>query len=102
MYIIVNTLSSVHHRIASAFGYAFDALSSRVALHITVEDLAETAKTSHRFVRSIEQGRATAAIQKLFDMMTELGVEVHLRLPPEIPEANVDAAPPLRRRRARP
>ena len=76
--------------------------ATRVALHITVEDLAETAKTSHRFVRSIEQGKATAAIQKLFDMMSELGIEVHLRLPPEAPEANIDAAQPQRRLRAQP
>ena len=76
--------------------------ATRVALQITVVDLAETAKTSHRFIRSLEQGKATTAIQKLFDTMSELGIEMHLRLPPQAPEAILHATLPQKRRRAQP
>ena len=77
--------------------------ASRVALNVPLADLAETLETSQTLLRRQEQGQSTVALKKLFATMQELGIEMHLSLPPSIDESSIDlngmTAP---RKRARP
>jgi len=59
---------------------------TRVGLNVPLADLAETIGTSQTLLRRQEQGRTTVALQKLFATMQELGIEMHLSLPPSIDE----------------
>ena len=77
--------------------------ATRVALNVPLADLAETLDTSQTLLRRQEQGRSTLALQKLFATMQELGIEVHLSLPPAIDESSVDLDnKTARKKRARP
>ena len=55
---------------------------TRVALNVPLADLAGMVGTSQTLLRRLEQGRATVALTKLFATLQELGIEVHLELPP--------------------
>lgn len=61
--------------------------ATRVALNIPLADLAEMLGTSRTLLRRQEQGKATAALKILFATLHELGVELHLELPPAVQEA---------------
>ncbi|MCI1006198.1 hypothetical protein [Herbaspirillum sp. C7C8] len=75
----------------------------RVGLNVPLADLAETLNTSQTLLRRQEQGEATVAVEKLFSAMRELGIEVHLSLPPPLDERAIAAsAQDGKRRRARP
>ncbi len=75
----------------------------RVGLNVPLADLAETLETSQTLLRRQEQGNATTAVQKLFATMKELGIEMHLSLPPSIAENPIDwHSKPSRKKRARP
>ena len=50
---------------------------TRVALNLPAEDLAAMMGTSHTFLSRLEQGKATAALQKLFTALSELGIAMH-------------------------
>ena len=77
--------------------------SVRVALNVPLADLAETLETSQTLLRRHEQGHATVAVQKLFAAMKELGIEIHLSLPPSIEERSIDLNnKSARKKRARP
>ena len=60
--------------------------ATRVALNVPLADLAETLETSQTLLRRQEQGHSTVALQKLFATMRELGIELHLSLPPMVDE----------------
>jgi transcriptional regulator with XRE-family HTH domain len=75
--------------------------STRVELNIPLLDLAEAAGTSHTLLRRQEEGRATRAIEVLFAVFREMGMEMYLQLPSSIDEACLDVTPGTRRR-ARP
>jgi len=57
---------------------------TRTALHIPAADMAEMAKTTPVTLRRLEQGNPTAAILTLFSLLDELGIELHVSLPPGI------------------
>lgn len=42
----------------------------------------EIARFSHSFVGEVEKGKPTAQVGKLFELLRELGIRVHLELPP--------------------
>lgn len=58
--------------------------ATRTALNIPATDLAAMADTSAVLLRRLEQGNATTALQKLFVIMEELGIELNLALPPQV------------------
>ncbi|RTL56475.1 MAG: hypothetical protein EKK46_04505 [Rhodocyclaceae bacterium] len=73
---------------------------TRTALNIPAADMAAFAKTNVVSLRKMEQGKPTAAIQTLFSLLDQLGVELYASLPPQagdlrIPEAKT---PPRRTR----
>lgn len=75
---------------------------TRTALHLPAADLAALAGTSAVLLRKLEQGNATIALQKLFTILDELGIEMHLQLPPEIGNATLfDATTHAKRTRVR-
>jgi transcriptional regulator with XRE-family HTH domain len=76
---------------------------TRVAQDLSVEDLAGMMATSHAFLRRLEQGKATAAIQKLFTALNELGIAMHLELPPQAAGVRIESDPeaPVKRSRVR-
>ena len=77
--------------------------ATRIALNVPLADLAETLETSQTLLRRQEQGHATIAIQKLFETMKELGIEMHLSLPSAIDETSLGLdGQPAQRKRARP
>lgn len=63
---------------------------TRTAQNITAESLAQMVNTSPVTLRKIEQGRATEAIQTLFNVLDELGIVMRVDLPSgvTIPELN--------------
>lgn len=44
----------------------------------------EVAKFSHSFVGEVEKGKPTAQIGKLLELLRELGIRVHIELPPGV------------------
>lgn len=51
----------------------------------------EVGRFSHTFIGEVEAGKPTAQIGKVFEALRELGLKVHVELPPGIPEADVQA-----------
>lgn len=77
--------------------------ATRVGLNIPLADLAETLETSQTLLRRQEQGNSTVALKKLFATMKELGIEMHLSLPPTIDESSIDLdSKTAQKKRARP
>jgi len=76
---------------------------TRIALNLPAQDLAAMMGTSHAFLSRLEQGKATAALQKLFSALGELGIAMHLDLPPEAKEVSIQSDPeaPVKRARVR-
>ena len=74
---------------------------TRVALGLPSKDLAEVMGTSHAFLGRLEQGKATAALEKLFVALTELGIEMELDLPPQAKGVEIAPDPnaPVKRTR---
>lgn len=56
----------------------------------------EVGRFSHSFIGEVERGKPTAQIGKLLDLARELGVRLHVELPP-----GVDADPPVAKRKSR-
>lgn len=66
---------------------------TRTAQNITAETLAILVNSSPVTLRKIEQGKGTQAIQTLFQVLDELGIQMRLELPsgvniPEIKNIN--------------
>ena len=76
---------------------------TRVGLRVPALDVAAIAGISPTTLRRLEQGRATEAIQALFRLFDELGIECHLAPPQEVSAIELPAAdtPPVRRRVSR-
>jgi hypothetical protein len=57
--------------------------------------------TSHTFLSRLEQGKATAALQKLFAALSELGIGMNLELPPQAAHVRIESDPeaPVKRSR---
>jgi transcriptional regulator with XRE-family HTH domain len=55
---------------------------TRTALQIPAADMAEMAGTTAVSLRRLEQGNPTTAITTLFKLLDELGIELHVSLPP--------------------
>ena len=74
---------------------------TRTSLKIPAEDLAAMVGTSHAFLSRLEQGKATAALQKLFITLNELGIAMHLDLPPQATGVSIESDPeaPVKRSR---
>lgn len=64
---------------------------TRTALNLPAADIAALAGTSAVLLRRLEQGNATKAIQKLFTVLNELGIEMQLQLPPEASGVDIPA-----------
>lgn len=75
---------------------------TRVALNIPLLDLAEALHTSHTLLRRQEHGKATKAMEILFAAMNELGIEMHLELPPKVDAEALSQEAQPRNKRARP
>lgn len=76
---------------------------TRLALNIPLQDLAEATGTSHTLLRRQENGEATKAVQVLFAVMKELGIELQVDLPSAVNIPNVKMSlDKNRRKRARP
>ena len=52
----------------------------RKALGLGQEELAELAGVSVRFVRALEHGKISARLDKVFDVLEALGLEVTIRV----------------------
>jgi transcriptional regulator with XRE-family HTH domain len=55
---------------------------TRTALQIPAADMAAMAGTTTVSLRRLEQGNPTTAITTLFKLLDELGIELHVSLPP--------------------
>ena len=62
---------------------------TRVAQKIPLLDLAQVLDTSHTLLRRQEHGDSTKALEVLFATMKQLGIELHVELPPGV---NIDVA----------
>lgn len=60
--------------------------ASRIAQNLQLGDFAEILGTSVPMLRRQEQGKPTQALRMLFSAMHELGIEMHLELPPKAQE----------------
>jgi hypothetical protein len=49
----------------------------------------EVGRFSHSFIGEVETGKPTAQIGKVFDALRELGLKIHVELPPGISESAV-------------
>jgi HTH-type transcriptional regulator/antitoxin HipB len=49
----------------------------------------EVGRFSHSFIGEVEMGKPTAQIGKVFEALRELGLKIHVELPPGIPESAV-------------
>ncbi len=76
---------------------------TRVGLRLPALDVAAVAGISPTTLRRLEQGKATEAIQALFHLFDELGIECHLAPPQDIPAIEFPPGdkPPVRRRVSR-
>lgn len=74
---------------------------TRTALKLPAQDLAAMMGTSHAFLSRLEQGKGTAALQKLFTALSELGIAMHLELPPQAKGVHIESDPeaPVKRSR---
>lgn len=57
---------------------------TRVAQKIPLQDLAQVLGTSHTLLRRQEHGEPTKALEVLFATMKQLGIELHVELPPNV------------------
>ena len=73
---------------------------TRTGLKIHAEDLAITAGMAPKTLRRLEAGEATKALQSLFKILDELGIELFLDPPPQVPPICLPHPdqPPKRRR----
>jgi transcriptional regulator with XRE-family HTH domain len=57
---------------------------TRVAQKIPLQDLAQVLNTSHTLLRRQEHGEPTRALQILLETMKQLGIEMHVEVPPNV------------------
>jgi transcriptional regulator with XRE-family HTH domain len=77
--------------------------ATRTALNLPAEDVAAMTRTTAPSLRRLESGNATAALRTLFALLDELGVEMHLAVPPEVGAIDLPGpASKPRRTRVRP
>lgn len=50
----------------------------RLALDLTQPELADLAEVSERLIRDLEAGRRTITADKLFRILTALGLKIHI------------------------
>lgn len=97
------TLFYIPMRIESAAQLGAVLRETRVAQKIPLLDLAQALDTSHTLLRRQEHGHSTKALEVLFATMKQLGVELHVELPPGVNIDTAELANGLRRHsRARP
>ena len=58
--------------------------TTRTALNLPAADIAAMTNTTTVSLRRLEDGNATSAVRRLFALLDELGIEMHLALPPEV------------------
>lgn len=75
---------------------------TRTAQNITAESLAEMVNTSPVTLRKIEQGKATEAIQTLFNVLDELGIVMRVELPSGVSMPELKNIKKTRRTRVKP
>jgi transcriptional regulator with XRE-family HTH domain len=71
-------------RVDSLKQLGFALRETRVAQGIPLQDLAEALQTSHTLLRRLESGQSTKALEILLATMSELGIEFHVELPPQV------------------
>jgi transcriptional regulator with XRE-family HTH domain len=71
---------------------------TRTALQVPAADMASMAGTTAVSLRRLEQGNPTAAITTLFKLLDELGIELHVSLPPAAGAINLPETPGKPRR----
>ncbi|MEP7180897.1 MAG: helix-turn-helix transcriptional regulator [Betaproteobacteria bacterium] len=82
-------------------GYTLRA--TRTALKLPAADVAAMAGTTAVTLRRLEDGSATSALRTLFALLDELGIEMHLEVPPQVGTLELPAPTSKpRRTRARP
>jgi len=77
--------------------------ATRTALNLPAADIAAMTNTTPVSLRRLEDGNATSAVRKLFALLDELGIEMHLAVPPQV--GTIDLPGPTskpKRTRARP
>ena len=76
---------------------------TRTALRIPAADMAAMVDTTSVTLRRLEQGKPTAAIATVFALLDELGLELHVSLPPGVESIQMpDEQVKPRRTRVRP
>lgn len=65
---------------------------ARRALGVTQDQLALTSGTNRRFIIELEQGKATAQIGKMLQVLRTLGVSLNLTAPSSLPAAGKGGA----------
>ncbi|TXF97001.1 hypothetical protein [Massilia arenae] len=99
----MKSLFYFHMRIESAAQLGAIMRETRVAQKIPLLDLAQVLNTSHTLLRRQEHGESTKALEVLFATMKQLGIEMHIELPPDVSIDTAGLAGGLRRNsRARP
>jgi transcriptional regulator with XRE-family HTH domain len=58
--------------------------ATRTAMNLAALDVAAMTGITAVTLRRVEQGNATDALQKLFKILDELGIEMYLSLPPNV------------------
>jgi transcriptional regulator with XRE-family HTH domain len=89
-------------RIDSLEQLGFILRETRVAQKVPLQDLAEGLNTSHTLLRRQEHGQPTKALEILFATMQELGIELHVELPPNVQIDENKLLSGLKHSRARP
>jgi len=54
--------------------------------NMTQGDLAEITGTSVKFISDVERGKETTQMDKVFDLVRDLGLQIHLTIDPFLPE----------------
>jgi transcriptional regulator with XRE-family HTH domain len=72
-------------------------------MNLAAADVAAMTGTTAVTLRRVEQGNATDALQKLFKILDELGIEMYLSLPPNVGPVELPApAEKVKRTRVQP
>ena len=56
----------------------------RIQQHIRQDDLGSMIDCSHKFIGDVEKGKTSVECGRVFRLLNELGIKVHLDLPDDI------------------
>lgn len=58
----------------------------RKSQHIRQDDLGSMIDCSHKFIGDVEKGKPSVECERVIRLLNELGIELHLDLPDDIPK----------------